>query len=175
MKYLFLIGLAISLFACSGSATETATSPETTPPEAALVKAEVVPPPPATPFATGTEVCQLYSADKVARLLGCDNDLKPKIDNSERSYNCLFMCTAPFSTFSVSAGWTKSGNKQDVSRRDDNPALEKINIPGADAAHFVEAQGRLMLAKGKYLVTVQIAAGERDVIFEVAEEVLAGL
>jgi hypothetical protein len=61
------------------------------------------------------------------------------------------------------------------SRRDDNPALEKINIPGADAAHFVEAQGRLMLAKGKYLVTVQIAAGERDVIFEVAEEVLAGL
>ncbi len=172
MKYLFLFSLLLSLVACSDTSIDATSTPEATMSESKMTTASEVS---TVRFSAGTEVCQLYSADKASSLLGCNSDLNKKIDNRDNSYGCTFICTDPFVTFAVSAVWTKDGSNQDVSRRDDNPALEKVNIPGADAAHFVEAQGRLMIAKGKYLMTVQIAPADRDAIFKVAEEVVADL
>lgn len=172
MKYPFLFSLLLSLAACSNTSTDATSAPEEAASESMIPTADEIS---ASRFSPGTEVCQLYSTDKVSSLLGCNSDLNKKIDNRDNSYGCTFICTDPFVTFAVSAVWTKDGSKQNVSRRDDNPALEKVSIPGADAAHFVEAQGRLMIAKGKYLMTVQIAPSDREAIFKVAEEVLAEL
>ncbi|MEL7161975.1 MAG: hypothetical protein AAFN92_14535 [Bacteroidota bacterium] len=164
MKYLSLL-LFVGFFCACGS-NEAPANEEAPAPEASLTTSTEKP---------EVNLCSIISEADAQALLGCNATPKQRGDARDGRTTCQYSCSAPFSNLSMSVVWTKDGKDQDVSRRDDNPALTKIDVPGADAAHLSQGQGRLMLAKGKYLVEVQLVPNNEAALAETGAKILAGL
>lgn len=167
---LFALPLLFLFLSCSSSAN-TQNSNEI-PPSAPNTEEEPASTSSQTP---GLSMAELFPLSDASALIGCQAEPSVKKDDRDYRTSVTYSCTDPFVILSAALVWTKDGNKQDVSRRDSNPALEKISVSGADAAHLVEAQGRLMVAKGKYLLTVQMPNSGREKLISIAEKVLQQL
>lgn len=169
MKYLFLFLLSFSFLNCTSEPTaNAATTPDATP--------STVAEPPVTPQLPTLVMAELLPLEEAKTLINCSQDPSAKQDDREYSTSVTYSCTDPFSILSASLVWKKDGTVQDASRRDNNPALEKLTtVPGADSAHLMAAQGRLMVAKGTYLLTVQIPGAEAPALSAIAAKILAQL
>jgi hypothetical protein len=168
MKHLFILLLSCLLINCTAEpASDAATTP---PPATAPAESD------ASPQPTALIMAELLPTEEAAAILDCIETPSLRQDDREYSTSATYSCTNPFALLSVSLAWKKDGTAQDVSNRDNNPALEKItSIMGADAAHLMAAQGRLMVAKGTYLLTVQLPDADAPTLSAVAEKILAQL
>ncbi|MEO0732909.1 MAG: hypothetical protein AAFZ52_08745 [Bacteroidota bacterium] len=169
MKYGIFCFLLVSLYACGGGEPTTAAATEPAPREE-IAAAESAPSAPPI-----TSLCALFSMADAQELLGCQTEPNSRSNNGDNRLACQYACSNPFSSLSLSLVWRADGKGQDVSDRDNNPALQKVNVAGADAAHFAAAQGRLMAAKGKYLLEMQLVPAKEAATLAAAAKILAEL
>lgn len=130
---------------------------------------------PQSPPAPTLSISELFPLSEATAIIGCNGEPSTKKDDRDHRTSVTYSCTDPFTILSAALTWTKDGSDQDVSRRDNNSALEKVSVNGTDAAHLMAAQGRLMVAKGKYQLTVQLPNGEQATLISIAENILGQL